>query len=140
MSDLSMFLKANALPVENVKFIASKRFVNAKKKPIEWEIKVIETDVDELLRKECTKTIVGKRGKRTAELDVDKYSAKLCAMCTVFPNLNSAELQDDYGVKSAEALLKKLLNSGEYTEYKAKVLEVNGYDVEMEELVDDAKN
>ncbi len=140
MSDLSMFLKANALPVENVKFIASKRFVDAKKKPIEWEIKVIETDVDELLRKECTKTIVGKRGKRTAELDVDKYSAKLCAMCTVFPNLNSAELQDDYGVKSAEALLKKLLNSGEYTEYKAKVLEVNGYDVEMEELVDDAKN
>lgn len=140
MSDLSMFLKANALPVENVKFIASNRFVDAKKKPIEWEIKVIETDVDELLRKECTKTIVGKRGKRTAELDVDKYSAKLCAMCTVFPNLNSAELQDDYGVKSAEALLKKLLNSGEYTEYKAKVLEVNGYDVEMEELVDDAKN
>lgn len=140
MSDLSMFLKSNAIPVENVKFIASNRFIDAKKKPIPWEIKVIDTDTDEKLRKECTTTIVGKRGKRTPELDVDKYAAKLCAFCTVFPNLNSVELQDDYGVKSADALLKKLLNAGEYTEYKAKVLEVNGYNVEMEELVDEAKN
>ena len=28
----------------------------------------------------------------------------------------------------------------QYTEYKAKVMEVNGYDMSMEELVDEAKN
>lgn len=141
MSELSMFLKENALQVENVKYVASKRYVDPKtKKPMEWEIKVLDTDTDEKLRKDCTTTIVGKRGKRTSELDVDKYSAKMCAMCTVFPNLNSVELQDSYGVKSADALLKAMLNSGEFTEYKAKVLEVNGYDVDMEELVDEAKN
>jgi hypothetical protein len=58
----------------------------------------------------------------------------------VFPNLNDAELQDSYGVKSADELLKKMLLPGEYSEYKAKVMEVNGYDMSMEELVDEAKN
>jgi hypothetical protein len=54
--------------------------------------------------------------------------------------LNDTELQDSYGVKGADALLKKMLKAGEYTEYKAKVMEVNGYDMSMEELVDEAKN
>lgn len=141
MSDFSCFLKANAIPVENVKFVASKRFV-VKGKPVEWEIKPIDTELDEQIRKECTKRIPvpGKRGQYTQDLDTDKYLGKMCAICTVFPNLNSAELQDDYGVKSADALLKAMLNSGEYIEYKAKVAEVNGYDTSMEELVDEAKN
>ena len=64
----------------------------------------------------------------------------MCAACTVYPNLNDAELQDSYGVKSADALLKKMLMPGEYTEYKNRVMEINGYDMSMEELVDEAKN
>lgn len=140
MSNLSCFLKKNAVPVENVKYVASKRFVEADKTPVEWEIRILDTDLDEQIRKECTKMIAGKRGNRTAELDADKYAAKLCAACTVFPNLNDAALQDDYGVKCADALLKKLLTPGEYTEYRAKVLEVNGYNLGMEDLVDEAKN
>lgn len=141
MANLSCFLKKNAVPLKNVKYVASKRFVDTDKTPVEWEIRIIDNDVDELIRKECTKTVpTGKRGQRTQELDTDKYAAKLCAACTVFPNLNDASLQDDYGVKSADALLKKLLTPGEYTEYRAKVLEVNGYDMTMEDLVDEAKN
>ena len=64
----------------------------------------------------------------------------MCVACTVYPNLNDVELQDSYGVKGADALLKKMLKPGEFTEYKAKVMEVNGYDLSMEELVDEAKN
>ena len=142
MSDFSCFLKANAVAVENVKYVASKRFINAKtKKPVEWEIQQIDTARDEQIRKECSKRVqVGKRGQYTTELDTDKYLGKLCAACTVYPNLNAVELQDDYGVKDADSLLKAMLNSGEYTEYKAKVAEVNGYDLSMEELVEEAKN
>lgn len=143
MSDFSCFLKQNAIPLENVKFVASKRFVDPKtKKPVEWEIKPIDTRMDELIRKDCTKKVPvsGKRGQYTNELDTDKYLGRMCAECTVYPNLNLAELQDSYGVKDADSLLKAMLNSGEYTEYKAKVAEVNGYDVSMEELVEEAKN
>ncbi len=140
MSNFAVFMAGNTVD-ENVKFVASNRFA-VKGKPVEWEIKSIDSDLDEALRKECTKRvpIPGKRGQYNQETDTDKYLAKMAVACTVYPNLNDAALQDSYGVKSAEALLKKMLKPGEYTEYKAKVMEVNGYDMSMEELVDDAKN
>ena len=141
MSDFTMFMAGNANKTETVKYVASKRFT-AKGKPVAWELKAIDSDLDEMIRKECTKRVPvpGKRGQYNQETDTDKYIAKMCVACTVFPNLNDAELQDSYGVKSADALLKKMLLPGEYTEYKAKVMEVNGYDMSMEELVDEAKN
>ena len=140
MSDFSVFMNGNA-GLDSVKYVASKRFVN-KGKPVEWELKAISSELDEAIRKECTKRvpIAGKRGQYNQETDTDKYLAKMCVACTVYPNLNDAELQDSYGVKDGVALLKKLLLPGEYTEYKAKVMEVNGYDMSMEELVDEAKN
>ena len=141
MSNFAAFMAGNANKEETVKFVASKRFTE-KGKPIAWEIKAIDSDLDEALRKECTKRvpIAGKRGQYNQETDTDKYLGKMAVACTVYPNLNDAELQDSYGVKSAEALLKKMLKPGEYIEYKTKVMEVNGYDMSMEELVDEAKN
>ena len=141
MSDFAVFMAGNANKDETVKYVASKRFA-VKGKPVEWEIKAIDSDLDELLRKECTKKvpIPGKRGQYNNEIDTDKYIGKMCVACTVYPNLNDAELQDSYGVKSADALLKKMLKPGEYTEFKTKVMEINGYDMSMEELVDEAKN
>lgn len=141
MSDFSVFMAGNVQKAETVKYVASKR-IGTKNKPVEWELKAIDSDLDEIIRKECTKKVpvAGKRGQYTQETDTDKYIGRLCVACTVYPNLNDAELQDSYGVKSADALLKKMLLAGEYTEYKAKVMEVNGYDMSMEELVDEAKN
>ena len=140
MSNFAVFMAGNAVE-ENVKYVASKRFVD-KGKPVEWELKAISSELDEAIRKECTKRvpIAGKRGQYNQETDTDKYMSKMCVACTVYPNLNDAELQDAYGVKSAEALLKKMLKPGEYIEYKAKVMEVNGFDMSMDELVDEAKN
>ena len=141
MSDFSIFMSGNAIKNDTVKYVASKRFVK-NKKPVEWELKAVDSDLDELIRKECTKRvpITGKRGQYTQETDTDKYIGKLCVACTVYPNLKDAELQDSYGVKTGDELLKKMLLPGEYTEYKAKVMEINGYDLDMEELVDEAKN
>lgn len=141
MSDFSMFMAGNASATESVKYVASKRFA-VKGKPVEWELRAIDSDLDEALRRECTKKvpIAGKRGQYNQETDTDKYLAKVCVACTVYPNLNDVELQNSYGVKDAVALLKKMLLPGEYIEYKAKVMEVNGYDMSMDELVDDAKN
>ena len=141
MSDFSVFMAGNTDKTEIVKYPASKKFVK-NGKVVEWEIKAIDSDLDEAIRKECTKKvpIPGKRGQFNQETDTDKYIGKMCVACTVFPNLNDAALQDSYGVKSGDALLKKMLKPGEYAEYKAKVMEVNGYDLSMEELVDEAKN
>ena len=141
MSNFSVFMAGNVKDDETVKYVASKRFV-VDGKPVEWEIKSIDSDLDESIRKDCTKKvpIAGKRGQYNQETDTDKYIGRMCVACTVYPDLNNAELQESYGVFTPDALLKKMLKPGEYTEYKAKVMEVNGYDMSMEELVDEAKN
>ena len=141
MSNFAAFMAGNAKTIDTVEYVVSKRFVE-KNEPIKWVFKPIGSDLDEALRKECTKKvpIAGKRGQYNQETDTDKYIAKMCVACTVYPNLNDAELQDSYGVKSGEELLRKMLLPGEYTDLKAKIMEINGYDLSMEELVDEAKN
>lgn len=142
MSELSGFLYQNALAVENVKYAASVRFIDNNKKPLLWEIRCATSDEDELLKKSCTKRIPvpGKKGMLLPETDYNLYVGKLAAACTVYPDLNSKELQDSYHVMGADTLLKKMLTPGEYNGYLAKVQEINGFDISMEELKEEAKN
>lgn len=142
MSNLSAFLAQNALKIENVKYIASKRFLDGKGQPIEWEIKSITSTEDEDLRKACTKRvpIPGKKNQFTPETDFNLYLGKLAAVCTVYPNLDDAELQNSYGVMGADVLLKKMLSPGEYADYLQAIQKVNGFDESFEEVVEEAKN
>ena len=142
MGNLSAFLAENALKVENIKHVASRRFVGEGGKPIEWEIACITSNEDEKLRKDCTKRvpIPGKRNQFTTETDYNLYLGKLAAMCTVFPNLNDSELQNSYGVMGADALLKAMLTPGEYADYLTVIQEVNGFDISFEDQVDEVKN
>lgn len=139
--DLNAFMRENIKDAGTVKFAASQRIIDPKtKKPMLWEIKPLSNKVDAQLRRECTVVTKGKRGRRDVELDTDLYALKMCVACTVFPPLNDASLQDNHGVMGADDLLMDLLTPGELNEYKSKVMEVNGYDMTMDELVDEAKN
>lgn len=146
MSNFEMFMTAGINEEETIEYVASKRFKDAEGNPTPWQLKAIDADLDELIKKECTKRVpvVGANGRKTGqytqETDTDKYIGKLCVACTVYPNLNDSTLQDFYKVKTPDALLKKMLRAGEYTELKAKVMEINGYDMSMDELVEEAKN
>ena len=139
---LSAFLSENAIPVENIKFAASPRFVDENKKPVEWEIKTITGTEDEALRKSCARRVPvpGKRNQYQKETDYDLYLGKLAVACTVFPNLNDKGLQDSYKAMGAEALLKAMLTPGEYAAYVEKVQEVCGFSAPIQEEVDEAKN
>jgi len=142
MSNLTAFLSQNAIKVENVKYVASKRFINEDGKPIEWEVGSITSDADELLRKTCTKRVPvpGKRNMFVPETDFNAYLTKLAVKCTIYPNLNDKEVQDSYGVMGAEQLLKVMLTPGEYADYANKVQEINGFNVPLEDAVEEAKN
>ena len=142
MGDLSCFLSQNAVRAEHEKFAASRRFLGQNKKPVEWEIKAITSKEDEGLRKECTKRVpvTGKKGQYTQETDYNLYLGKLAAECTVYPNLNDKELQDYYHVMGADSLLKTMLTAGEYASYLERVQQVNGFDITLEEQVEEAKN
>ena len=139
---LSGFFAENALKVENIKYVASKRFLDDKKKPIQWEIRSLTSKEDEELRKACTKRVPvpNKKGQYTMETDYNMYLGKLASACTVFPDLKNAELQNSYGVMGDDNLLKTMLTAGEYAEYLSKIQEINGYDVSTEDMVEEVKN
>lgn len=140
--DLNGFLKQNVVQPENVKYVASERFLDENKKPIEWEIKAITSKEDEQLRKSSMHraALPGKRNSIVPEMDTNKYFGLLAAACTVFPNLNDADLQDSYGVMCNYELLQAMLLPGEYTNYLIKVQEVCGFDKSENDLIDEAKN
>ena len=139
---LSGFFAENALKVENIKYVASKRFLDDKKKPIQWEIRSLTSKEDEELRKLCTKRVPvpNKKGQYTMETDYNLYLGKLASACTVFPDLKNAELQNSYGVMGDDNLLKTMLTAGEYAEYLSKIQEINGFDVSTEDMVEEVKN
>jgi hypothetical protein len=142
MSNLSAFLSQNAVKIENEKHVVSDRFIDENKEAIKWEVQSITSQEDELLRKSCTKRVQvpGKKNQFTNETDYNKYLGLLAVKCTVFPNLNDAELQNSYAVMGADALLKTMLLPGEYADYLALVQKINGFEQSFEEKVEEAKN
>lgn len=141
MTNLTAFLAQNALKPENEKVVVSKRFVQDGK-PIKWEVQAITSEEDDQLRKDNTRRmpVPGKKGVMVPETNYTAYLTDLAVKCTVFPNLHDVELQKSYKVMGAKELLKKMLLPGEYDEYLAKIQEINGFDVGMDEIVEEAKN
>ena len=108
--------------------------------PVEWEIRAISPGKDDALKKLAQNRFQSrKKNAFTPELDMYLYLGKMAAACTVYPDLADAELQNSYGVMGEDALLKEILNIGEYNNYLSKVQEVNGFDTTMDELVEEAK-
>lgn len=141
MTNLTAFLAQNALKPENEKVVVSKRFVQDGK-PVEWEVQAITSEEDDQLRKDNTRRmpVPGKKGVMVPETNYTAYLTDLAVKCTVFPNLHDVELQKSYGVMGAKELLKTMLLPGEYDEYLATVQKINGFDVGMDEIVEEAKN
>jgi len=111
--------------------------------PLQWEIKPISTKDDERIRDACTKEvpIPGRPGIYRQKIDTTAYLNKLLAESVVFPDLYNAELQDSYGVKMPEDLLKEMIdNSGEYNKFAEFVQKLNGLDVSITEKAEEAKN
>lgn len=142
MSDFRAFLAQNADRVSEIEVAVSTRFKDEAGNSVKWKLRALTSGEDEAIRKICTKrmAVPGKKGAYTNEVDTSEYIGRLVAACVVFPDLKNVELQDSYGVKGEDALLKAMLLPGEYTELVTQIQSINGYDIEQEDLVDDAKN
>lgn len=142
MSDLKSFFAENVAAKENVKFVVSDRFKDENGKPIEWELKILTAREEETIRADCTRRIPnpGKGRGYTEKFDSQLYVKKLITYCVIYPNLNSVELQNSYGVVSSEELLSTMLISGEYINLMKEVMEINKLSDDFDELVDEAKN
>lgn len=103
-NSLSAFLKQNAKSIDNRTIVASPRFIGEDGNPMKWEIACITAGENQKLRKDSIRNVPvsGKRGQFTQDFDTASYQAKLAVKCTVFPDLNNADLQQSYGVMGAE--------------------------------------
>ena len=143
MGNLSLFLKKNKKVRTNTFYAATKSLCDEKGNPLEWEIKALTTKESEDIRSECTTEVpvTGKPGMVRPKVDTKTYIAKLIAACVVFPDLYNKDLQDSYGVRTPEDLLKEMVDDP--TEYNALaefIQNFNGLDESLEEKVKEAKN
>lgn len=140
MSKLSAFFAQNKVKTPNIKYAASKSFVDAEGKPLEWELRKLESTETEAMKKSCRRKVKVGNNYET-EQDMDLFSLKTAAAAVVFPDLNNAELQDSYNVMGAENLLKRMLSPGELQKLYNKVGELCDFGVDEEtELIEEAKN
>lgn len=143
MGNLSLFLKKNKKIRTNTQYAATKSLCDENKEPLKWEIRALTTKESEDIRTACTTEVPvpGKAGMYRPKVDSKMYIAKLITACVVFPDLYNKELQDSYGVKTPEDLLKEMVDDPvEYNAFAEFIQNFNGLDETLENKVDAAKN
>lgn len=143
MSNLSLFLKKNKKVRENTTYPATKSLVDENGKPLEWVIKPLTTKENEDIRESCTYEVPvkGKPNMFRPKVNTSQYLAKMIVASVVEPNLYNAELQDSYGVKTPEDLLKEMIDDpGEYNDFATFIQQFNGFTTNINDSIEEVKN
>lgn len=140
MSELSLFFAQNVVSDTTEEVVVSPRFKDQEGRPVAWKLRSMNEEENQECRKAATRKVKGKNGVYTPEIDANEYMAKLMTASVVFPDLKNTELQRSYGVLGAETLLRKMLLPGEFAALGERVQALNGFDTNINELVDEVKN
>lgn len=143
MSDFSAFMKKNKKERSNAFYPATKSLLDAEGKPLLWEIKPLATADDERIRTACTSEVPvpGKKNLFRSKIDVNLYLIRQMVNAIVYPNLYDAALQDSYGVKTPEDLLRAMVDDpSEFSDFGEFIRERSGFDKGLEDEVEEAKN
>lgn len=143
MSKFSRFMKQNKIKKENTTFAPTKSLLDENGEPIKFIIKPLTTKENEDIRESCTVDIpvTGKPNIFRPKLNTSKYLAKMLCSCIIEPNLFDKELQDSYGVMTPEDLIREMIDDpGEYQDFVTFIQNFNGFNVSLEDKVDNAKN
>lgn len=139
---LTAFLKENAIQVQSVSYVASERFLDEEKKPMEWKIRVLDSAEFDKHLKASTKRVADPASpkKMIVVTDDEKLESDLLRTCIEYPNLADAELQNSYGVVGEIELLRKMLTAGEFASLASATMQACGFEVGMKDRIEEAKN
>ncbi len=139
MSSLQDFLNVN--PVDNVTddVIISDRFKDKDGNVMKFKIKAMTNDEFEEIRKAAA-SISTKKGKRTINFDTKRFNELVVINNTLDPNFKDAESIKKLGCITPEQYLNKVLLAGEIVELSQQIQTLSGFELEMDELVEEAKN
>ena len=74
------------------------------------------------------------RGQRTKELNDEEFNAAIIEAATVSPNWGDKKLLSTFRLSSGREVIKRKLLAGEMMALADKVMELSGFDDELEEI------
>lgn len=136
MSTLQDFLNSN--PVEGLTedVAVSSRFKDADGNLLKFKIKAMSGPEFEDIRKRST-TIL-KKGK--VDFNAQRFNTTCVINNTVEPSFKDAESIKKLNCNTPEEYLNKVLLPGEIATLAEHIQKLSGFETDMEELVDEAKN
>ncbi|MGN9865923.1 phage tail assembly chaperone [Bacillus swezeyi] len=139
--DLSFFMPGQTVVAEEIKVPISKRFVDKKGNVIPFVFKPITTErIDELEKENTTYKNIKGRG-RVKDLDTQRFYARIAIESTIYPDFRSKELREAYQTADPVEVAKRVLSvGGEYANWLNKAIEINGFEDDLEDLEEEAKN
>lgn len=143
MSKFSRFMRENKVVKENQKYAPTKSLKDEKGNPLEWEFRHITSKENETLRDASTfdVPVTGRPNNYRQKINISQYVSKMIVTSTVFPDLYDAGLQDSYGVKTPEDLLFAMVDDpGEYNDFSVWIQRFQGFDSNLDEKAEEAKN
>ena len=141
-NELKAFFKDNTSVEATDEVIVSNRFKDSAGNLIKFKIRSITQEENDYITRECEKKHKDIRTNQyVIESDRRLYILKLIVKSTLFPDFNNAELQSSYGVPGQpEKLVAKMLNPGEYTNLLTAINAINGFNEDINEEIEEAKN
>ncbi len=135
MSKLTDFLLNNTVENLTEEVIVSDR-IKVDGEILKFKIKAVNPEEFSGLQKQCTK--VGKKGK--VNFDSKMFNEQLIINYTVDPNFKDAEFVKKAGCMTPEQLVNKVLLAGEVAILVEEISALSGFDKDLEELREEAKN
>lgn len=135
MSKLTDFLLNNTVENLTKEVVVSDRF-KVDGEILKFKIKAVNPDEFSDLQNQCTK--VGKKGK--VNFDSKMFNEQLIINYTIEPNFKSADVIKKAGCMTSEQLVNKVLLAGEVATLVEEISALSGFDKDLEELREEAKN
>lgn len=143
MSKFSKFMKSNKVAKANVRHAPTQSLLDEKGNPVEFEFRHLTSKEVDDIRDDCSYEvpIKGKGGVYRQKVNTRKFNNKIITASIVVPDLRDSELQNSYGVSTPEDLLYALVDDpGEHADLLNYVSKLQGFNVSLEEKIEEAKN
>ncbi|MBB6670281.1 phage tail assembly chaperone [Cohnella nanjingensis] len=136
MSALQDFLNSNPIDQLTDDVVVSARFRDKDGNPLKFKIKGMTNREFDDIRRRCTEV---KKGRKV-EFDAHKFNTAVIINHTIVPDFKDAESIKKMGCTTPDEYLNKVLLAGEISELVNQIQKLSGFDVDMNELVEEAKN
>ncbi|MCY8282429.1 phage tail assembly chaperone, partial [Bacillus inaquosorum] len=96
--------------------------------------------IDELEKENTTYKNIKGRG-RVKDLDTQRFYARIAIESTIYPDFRLAARLPAYKTPDPVEVAKRVLSvGGEYANWLNKAIEINGFEDDLEDLEEEAKN